>query len=378
MQIQENAFSRWGEQRHQSWLIRSAHLDPPMLFALIALSFTGLAILYSASNQDLDLVLRQLVRVGLAFAAMLIIAQIHPNQLRRWSPWLATIGVVLLIAVAVAGDIGKGAQRWLDLGLFRFQPSEIMKLALPMVVAWYFADRALPPSLKHLCVSAILIAIPTGLIVKQPDLGTSVLIASAGLFVVFLSGISWRLIGFFTVLFASCLPLVWLNMHDYQKTRVLTFLNPESDPLNSGYHIIQSKIAIGSGGLFGKGFLNGTQSHLEFLPERSTDFVFSAFAEELGLVGGLLLLSLYLFIVIRGLVIATQAQDTYTRLLAGSLTLTFFVYVFVNIGMVSGLLPVVGLPLPLMSYGGTSMVTIMAAFGVLMSIHTHKKMIRNT
>ncbi len=378
MQIQENAFSRWGEQRHQSWLIRSAHLDLPLLLALIALTLTGLAMLYSASNQDTDLVIRQLVRIGLAFSAMLVIAQIHPDQLRRWSPWLAGIGIILLIAVAVVGDVGKGAQRWLDLGVFRFQPSEIMKLALPMLVAWYLADRALPPSYKHLAVSALLIGIPTALIVKQPDLGTSVLIASSGLFVIFLAGISWRLIAFFSVVFASCLPLVWLNMHEYQKTRVLTFLNPESDPLNSGYHIIQSKIAIGSGGFYGKGFLNGTQSHLEFLPERSTDFIFSAFAEELGLVGGLLLLALYLFIVIRGLVIATQAQDTYTRLLAGSLTLTFFVYVFVNIGMVSGLLPVVGLPLPMMSYGGTSMVTIMAAFGVLMSIHTHRKMIRNT
>lgn len=377
MELREDAFSRWGEQRNESWLVRRLHLDLPLTIALLALSMTGLAVLFSASNQDFGLVLRQLARIGLAFATMLVIAQIHPDQLKRWSPWLAGAGIALLVAVAVVGDVGKGAQRWLDLGVFRFQPSEAMKLALPMLIAWYLTERALPPSLKHLAVSALLIAIPVALIVKQPDLGTSVLIASSGLFVIFLAGISWRLIAFLGVVFASCLPLVWLTMHDYQKTRVLTFLNPESDPLNSGYHIIQSKIAIGSGGLYGKGFLNGTQSHLEFLPERSTDFIFAAFAEELGLIGGLLLLGLYLFIVIRGLVIATQAQDTYTRLLAGSLTLTFFVYVFVNIGMVSGLLPVVGLPLPMMSYGGTSMVTIMASFGVLMSIHTHRKMIRN-
>ncbi len=377
MELKENAFQRWGEQRHQSWLVRRMHLDVPLTLALIALSMTGLAMLYSAGNQDLDLVYRQILRVGLAFGAMLVIAQIPPDQLKRWSPWLAGLGIALLIAVEVAGDVGKGAQRWLDLGFFRFQPSEIMKLALPMLLAWYLADRKLPPSLKHLAASALLIAIPVTLIVKQPDLGTSILIASSGIFVIFLAGISWRLIIFLSTVFAACLPLAWLNMHDYQKTRVLTFLNPESDPLNSGYHIIQSKIAIGSGGFYGKGFLQGTQSHLEFLPERSTDFIFAAFAEELGLIGGLLLLALYLFIVTRGLVIATQAQDSYTRLLAGSLTLTFFVYVFVNIGMVSGLLPVVGLPLPLMSYGGTSMVTIMAAFGVLMSIHTHRKMIRN-
>jgi len=377
MELKEDAFRRWGDQRNESWMVRHLHLDLPLSVALLALSITGLAVLYSAGNQDLDIVYRQMIRVGLAFTAMLIIAQIPPDQLKRWSPWLAGAGIILLIAVAIAGDVGKGAQRWLDLGFFRFQPSEIMKLALPMLLAWYLADRKLPPSLKHLAASALLIAIPVALIVKQPDLGTSILIASSGIFVIFLAGISWRLIAFLSAVFASCLPVVWLNMHDYQKTRVLTFLNPESDPLNSGYHIIQSKIAIGSGGIYGKGFLHGTQSHLEFLPESSTDFIFAAFAEELGLVGALLLLALYLFIIIRGLVIATQAQDTYTRLLAGSLTLTFFVYVFVNIGMVSGLLPVVGLPLPLMSYGGTSMVTIMAAFGVLMSIHTHRKMIRN-
>ncbi len=377
MELKEDAFRRWGEQRNESWWVRRLHLDLPLTVALLALSMTGLAVLYSAGNQDLDIVYRQLIRVGLAFGAMLAVAQIPPDQLKRWSPWLAGIGIILLIAVAVVGDIGKGAQRWLDLGFFRFQPSEIMKLALPMLVAWYLADRQLPPSLKHLAASALLIAIPTALIVKQPDLGTSILIASSGIFVIFLAGISWRLIAFLGTVCAASLPLVWLNMHDYQKTRVLTFLNPESDPLNSGYHIIQSKIAIGSGGVYGKGFLHGSQSHLEFLPESSTDFIFAAFAEELGLIGALLLLALYFFIVIRGLVIATQAQDTYTRLLAGSLTLTFFVYVFVNIGMVSGLLPVVGLPLPLMSYGGTSMVTVMAAFGVLMSIHTHRKMIHN-
>lgn len=376
MELRDDAYRRWGERRHQSWLVRHLHLDIPLTIALIALASVGLAVLYSASNQDLTVVMRQLIRILLAFGTMLVIAQISPTHLRRWSPWLAGAGILLLVAVFLVGDIGKGAQRWLDLGVFRFQPSEIMKLALPMLIAWYLAERALPPSLMHIAVSALLIAVPVALIAEQPDLGTSVLVACAGVFVIFLAGISWRLIILLALIFAACLPLVWLNMHDYQRSRVLTFLNPESDPLNTGYHIIQSKIAIGSGGIYGKGYLNGTQSHLEFLPERSTDFIFAVFAEELGLIGALLLFALYLFIVVRGLVIATQAQDTYTRLLAGSLTLTFFVYVFVNMGMVSGILPVVGLPLPLISYGGTSMVTIMAAFGVLMSIHTHRKMIQ--
>jgi rod shape determining protein RodA len=275
----------------------------------------------------------------------------------------------------IFGDAGKGAQRWLNLVLFRFQPSEIMKIAVPIMVAWYLADNPLPPSRKHLFYATMLIIVPVILIIKQPDLGTALLIASSGVFVLLLAGIRWKQVTIIIMCLAVSAPLFWYNLHDYQKSRVLTFLNPEMDPLGTGYHIIQSKIAIGSGGLYGKGWLNGSQSHLKFLPERSTDFIFAVFGEEFGFIGILFILSLYLFIIIRGLYIATQAQDSFTRLLAGSLILTFFVYAFVNIGMVTGLLPVVGLPLPLVSYGGTSMVTLMAAFGILMSIHTHRKLL---
>jgi rod shape determining protein RodA len=272
------------------------------------------------------------------------------------------------------GEEGKGAQRWLNLGVVRFQPSELMKIAVPLLVAAYIAERPLPPTFSRLTVCFLMVVIPALLIAKQPDLGTALLIASSGLIVIFLSGISWKLIISFLLAAASALPVLWYTMHDYQRQRVLTFLNPESDPLGSGYHIIQSKIAIGSGGLSGRGWLEGTQSQLAFLPERSTDFIFSVIAEEFGLVGVGLLLLLYLAIAGRGLYIASQAQSSFARLLAGSISLTFLVYVFVNVGMVTGLLPVVGVPLPLVSYGGTSMVTLLAGFGILMSIHTHRRM----
>ncbi len=352
------------------------HLDWPLFLGLLLLSGLGLVVLYSSGGENIDLLTRQCIRLGLAFGVMIVMAQIPPHQLERWAPALFGLGVVMLVAVLLAGTVGKGAQRWLDLGVFRFQPSELMKLALPMMVAWYLAGTTLPPSKKVLAVAGLIIAVPTLLIVKQPDLGTSILIASSGIFALLLAGIPWKLVAGFGLASAASAPLLWFfGMHDYQRQRVLTFLNPESDPLGSGYHIIQSKIAIGSGGLFGKGWLNGTQSQLEFLPERTTDFIFAVLAEEFGFVGILVLLAVYLYIIIRGIYIATQAQDTFTRLLAGSIILTFFVYIFVNIGMVSGMLPVVGLPLPMVSYGGTSMVTMMAGFGILMSIHTHKKLL---
>jgi rod shape determining protein RodA len=294
--------------------------------------------------------------------------------MRDMAYWLYGAGLILLIAVLFFGHEGKGAQRWLDLGFFRFQPSELMKLAVPILVATYLAERPLPPTVTRLVISLMMIIVPALLIAKQPDLGTAILIASSGLIVIFLSGISWRLIMGFIIAAASALPVLWYVMHDYQRQRVLTFLNPESDPLGAGYHIIQSKIAIGSGGLFGRGWLEGTQSQLAFLPERSTDFIFSVIAEEFGLIGVGLLLSSYLMIAARGLFIASDAQTSYARLLAGSISLTFLVYVFVNVGMVTGLLPVVGVPLPLVSYGGTSMVTLLAGFGILMSIHTHRRM----
>ncbi|MCP4995880.1 MAG: rod shape-determining protein RodA [Gammaproteobacteria bacterium] len=357
-------------------LLADLHLDLPLLTGLLLLCGFGLVVLYSAGSEDIALIMRQMIRLGLAFGVMVALAQVSPAQLRRWSPWLFGIGVMLLLAVLVVGQVGKGAQRWLDLGFFRFQPSEIIKLAVPMVIAWFLAEKSLPPSWQRLAIAGLMILLPVLMIARQPDLGTSVLVASAGIFALFLAGLSWRFIG---GLILTSIPAAWAlwewGMRDYQRSRVLTLLDPERDPLGSGYHIIQSTIAIGSGGLYGKGWLNGTQSHLEFLPESTTDFIFAVLAEEFGLTGILLLLALYAFIILRGLYIASRAQDTFGRLLAGSLTLVFFVYLFVNTGMVSGILPVVGVPLPLVSYGGTSMVTIMAGFGILMSVHTHRKLL---
>jgi len=351
------------------------HLDATLLVGIIALCGVGLVVLYSAGGQDMDIVARQLIRLAIAFGGMLFLAQVPPRILFRWTPWLYGAGLVLLTAVLVFGDVGKGAQRWLDLAVVRFQPSEMMKIAVPMTVAWFLADVRLPPGLGRLLVAGVIIVVPVLLIAKQPDLGTALLIASSGFFVLFLAGMRWRVLLVLALVAAACAPLLWYMMHGYQRQRVLTFLNPESDPLGAGYHIIQSKIAIGSGGIYGKGWLNGTQSHLDFLPERSTDFIFAVLGEEFGLIGILMLMVLYMFVVLRCVYISTQAQDTFTRLLGGSLALTFFVYVIVNTGMVTGLLPVVGLPLPLISYGGTSMVTLMAGFGILMSIHTHRKLL---
>ncbi|MGW8369834.1 MAG: rod shape-determining protein RodA [Gammaproteobacteria bacterium] len=356
-------------------LLSKLHLDGPLLAGLFAVSGAGLVILYSAGGQSEELLMRQVLRIGFAFGVMLAAAQIPPNFLRMWSPWLYLFGVVLLGFVLVGGDVGKGAQRWLDLGVVRFQPSEIMKLAVPMMVAWFLHRRPLPPQLPELLFMVILIIVPTVMIAVQPDLGTSLLIASSGAIVILLAGLRLRIILLLGFVIVSAAPVLWYFMHDYQKQRVLTFLNPENDPLGSGYHIIQSKIAIGSGGVFGKGWMNGSQAQLEFLPERSTDFIFAVAGEEFGLLGLLLLLVLYLFVVGRGLYIAVHGQDTFSRLIAGSISLTFFVYLFVNTGMVTGLLPVVGVPLPLVSYGGTSMVTLMAGFGILMSVHTHRKLL---
>lgn len=355
---------------------QNLHVDLPLLLSLLLLFAVGLIVLYSASEQNTDIVIKQVIRLLIAFGIMIAIAQLSPDTIEHWAPWLFGIGVIMLIAVLILGEIGKGAQRWLNLGIVTFQPSELMKLALPMIIAWYFAETTLPPRFGRTLVVLLLIMVPTILVAKQPDLGTAIILAGSGLFVLFLAGLRWRYIITSLVLF---IPLSWLfweyGMRDYQRKRVLTFLNPESDPLGSGYHIIQSTIAIGSGGLYGKGWLNGTQSHLDFLPERKTDFIFPVFSEEFGLLGSILLLAIYSLVIARGLVISAQAQDTFTRLLAGSITLTFFLYVFINIGMVSGLLPVVGVPLPLISYGGTSMVTLMAGFGILMSIQTHRKLI---
>jgi rod shape determining protein RodA len=356
-------------------MLASLKLDGPLLVGLGLIAAYGLFVLYSASGQNAGTVLRAAIRLGLGTLAMLALAQVNPNFLRRLSPWVYAVGVVLLLIVDLIGYVGKGAQRWLDLGFVRFQPSEIMKLAVPMLCAWYLHERPLPPDFKSVAVAALIILVPAGLVVVQPDLGTGMLIAIAGALVVLMAGLKIRWIAGLAAVAAVGAWFGWGMLHDYQKRRVLTFLDPQSDPLGAGYHIIQSQIALGSGGVFGKGWTNGSQAQLEFLPERSTDFIFAVAGEELGLLGLVLLLLLYLFVVARSVFLAVQTQDTFARLLGGSLALTFFVYVFINAGMVSGLLPVVGVPLPLVSYGGTSMVTLLAGFGILMSLYSHRKLV---
>ncbi|MDX1634763.1 MAG: rod shape-determining protein RodA [Marinobacter sp.] len=353
------------------------HLDPILLFLLTILLAFGLVVLYSGGDGSVAVVRAQAVRIGIALLVMVVFAQLDPSVYRRWSPWLYLLGLGGLVAVLLIGVGAKGAQRWLDLpGLPRFQPSELMKLVVPMMAAWYLSRHFLPPRLRHVAVALAVVLVPMAMIIQQPDLGTSLLVGAAGLFVVFFAGISWKVISAFAGLMTVVIPLMWFFvMREYQKQRVLTLLDPESDPLGAGWNIIQSKTAIGSGGWSGKGWMQGTQSHLEFLPESHTDFIVAVLAEEFGFVGILCLLALYLLIILRCLYIAVNAQDSFSRLLAGALSMTFFIYVFVNVGMVSGLLPIVGVPLPLISYGGTSIVTLMAAFGILMSIHTHRRMI---
>jgi rod shape determining protein RodA len=357
-----------------SRIMRRLNIDGPLLGGLLLTSGLGLVVLYSAVGENMDLWLQQCVRLFVALVAMLIVAQLPPDLMRRWTPWGYLIGLILLILVLQSGEVSQGAQRWLDLGI-RFQPSEIMKLAVPMMAAWFLHERQLPPRFLDLVIIGVLIIVPTALIAIQPDLGTSLLIATAGILVIVLAGLSMRVMLLLGVASIPGAMVLWNYMQDYQKQRVLTLLNPDSDPLGAGYNIIQSKIAIGSGGLFGKGWTNGSQAQLEFLPERDTDFIFAVMGEEMGLFGVLSLLGLYMFIVGRSLYIAIQARDTFSRLLAGSISLTFFVYVFVNTAMVTGLVPVVGIPLPLVSFGGTSMVTLMAGFGILMSIHNHRKLL---
>ena len=355
-------------------LLRRLHIDVPLLGGLLLICGLGLAVLYSAVGESMRLTANQIVRLGVALTVMIVVAQFSPDVMRRWTPWAYLGGLILLALVLILGEVGQGARRWLDLGI-RFQPSEIMKLAVPMMAAWYLHDRPIPPRIIHLLTIAVMITVPTVFIARQPDLGTALLIAASGIIVIVLAGLSIRLMIALGILAVPGAFVLWNFMQEYQKQRVLTLLDPDSDPLGAGYNIIQSKIAIGSGGLFGKGWTNGTQAHLDFLPERDTDFIFAVMGEEFGLLGVLSLLALYVFVIARGLWIATQAQDTYSRLLAGSISLTFFVYVFVNTAMVSGLIPVVGVPLPLVSFGGTSMVTLMAGFGILMAIHSSRKLL---
>ena len=350
-------------------------IDGPLVVGLSLIAVYGLIILYSASGQSLGTVLRTLARLLIGAVAMLLLARVNPNFLRRSAPWLYAAGCLLLVVVVAVGHIGMGARRWLNLGLFRFQPSELMKLAVPMMCAWYLHERPLPPGSGALLVLGGVILVPVGLVAMQPDLGTAALIAAAGALVIVLAGLRLRVILGLLALGAAGAWFGWSFMHDYQRKRVLTFLDPQTDPLGAGYHIIQSQIALGSGGVFGKGWMNGSQAQLEFLPERSTDFIFAVVGEEFGLLGLVLLLTLYGFVVGRAIYLATQTQDTFARLLAGSLALTFFVYVFINAGMVTGLLPVVGVPLPLVSYGGSSVVTVLAGFGILMALYSRRKLI---
>ncbi|WP_245187884.1 rod shape-determining protein RodA [Frateuria flava] len=360
-------------RRFMRRILTRPRIDLPLAAGLLMLATVGLVTLYSAGGGDLRLVGGQAARFVLGAALLLLISRIPPTVLRSWTPWLYAGSTALLVVVAILGE-GRGADRWLDLGFMRFQPSELLKLTMPMMAAWYLHPRQLPPSWKDMAVVGLLIAVPAGLIAKQPDLGTALLVAGAGGFALFLSGVAWWRIGLLVGIAASMVPVGWHFMHQYQRDRVLTLLNPEADPLGNGWHIIQSQIAVGSGGIFGKGWLHGTQSRLDFLPEHTTDFIFAVFSEEFGLVGVVALLALYAFIIGRCLWIAMEARDTYSRLLAGAIAMSFFVYVFVNGGMIAGMLPVVGVPLPFVSYGGTSAVSLLSGFGVLMSIHANRKM----
>lgn len=361
-------------QRHEPTLWQKIHIDPWLVLLLLTVCCIGLTILYSASTQNVDMVIRQMVSYGVAFAVMFTMAQVPPSIYRSFTPVFYILGVFLLILVDVIGEVRMGAQRWINIpGFGSVQPSEFMKLGMPMMCAWFLSRRDLPPSFATVAATLSLIVLPVILIAKEPDLGTSLLVAASGIFVLFLAGLSWWMIGGAVALSIPLITIAWqFLLHEYQRTRVLTLLNPDADLQGAGWNIVQSKTAIGSGGITGKGYLDGTQSHLHFLPEGHTDFIIAAFSEEFGLVGVMLLMFIYACLLSRSLYIAFTHHDTYCRLLAGAISMSFFVYIFVNVGMVGGILPVVGVPLPFISYGGTAIVTLMAGFGLLMSIHTHR------
>lgn len=352
------------------------HVDSYLLAAIGALLVVGLITLYSASGESFARLGNQVANIGVALLVMWLAANVSPHYIQRLAMPVYVIGLVLLLAVMFFGEITNGAQRWLDLGITRIQPSELMKIGVPLALAWYFDRYEAILKLRDFVIAGIMMAVPVLLIAEQPDLGTSLLVAAAGFFVIFLAGLSWKIVTGIVLTALGCLPVLWSLMHDYQRQRVLTLLDPSQDPLGAGYHTIQAAIALGSGGLFGKGWLNGTQAHLDFLPERTTDFIFAVYSEEFGLIGNVILVVLFLALIGRGMIITANAPNTFSRLLAGAVTLGFFTYAFVNMGMVSGILPVVGVPLPLISYGGTSLVTVCLGFGILMSIHTHRKLVQ--
>ncbi|MGQ0526285.1 MAG: rod shape-determining protein RodA [Betaproteobacteria bacterium] len=360
----------------RAWQLSTAHVDGLLLGAVLLLMATGLLVLFSASNGSFPRVGSQLVNMLVALAVLWAFANIPPHYLMRLSLPVYLLGLALLLGVALYGEVVNGARRWLDIGITRIQPSELMKIGVPLMLAWYFHRYEATLRIGSYIAAAVLLVVPVVLIARQPDLGTAVLIFASGCYVLFLAGLSWRIIGGLAFAAVASLPFVWSVLHDYQRQRVLTLLDPMQDPLGTGYHTIQSTIAVGSGGMTGKGWMNGTQTHLDFIPERTTDFIFAVYSEEFGLIGNVLLILLFLVIIGRGMVITANAPTSYARLLAGAITLTFFTYAFVNMGMVSGILPVVGVPLPLVSYGGTSLVTICLGFGILMSIQTHRKLVQ--
>jgi rod shape determining protein RodA len=351
-------------------------IDSTLLVLVLSLSMLGLAALFSATYESPARVMGQVVNLAVALVAMWVVAQVSPQTMMRFAVPAYLVGLAFLIAVALFGDVVNGARRWLHVGVTRFQPSEMMKLALPLMLAWYFHKHEATLRLRDFAIAALLLMVPLGLIVRQPDLGTAALVGAAGFYVIFFAGLSWKVLGTLTGLGLAALPIGWGLLHDYQRKRVLTLLDPTTDPLGAGYHIIQSTIAVGSGGLWGKGWLNGTQAHLEFIPERHTDFIFAVFSEEFGLIGNAVLLTLYALLIGRGLMIAANAATVFARLLAGAISLMFFTYAFVNMGMVSGILPVVGVPLPFLSYGGTALLTLFIGVGILMSVHQHRKLVQ--
>ena len=361
--------------RRVAWRLAEG-IDQTLIVLLVSLSMLGLAALFSAAYQNPARLVSQLGNLGVAVVAMWCVAQIPPQTLMRFAVPAYAAALGLLIAVALFGDVVNGARRWLNVGIGRFQPSEMMKLALPLMLAWYFHRNESTLRLRNFAVAALLLAVPVALILRQPDLGTAALVAAAGFFVIFFAGISWKVLGGLALAFLVSLFPMWGMLHDYQRRRVLTLLDPTQDPLGAGYHIIQSTIAVGSGGVSGKGWLNGTQAHLEFIPERDTDFIFAVYSEEFGLVGNIVLLVLYALLIGRGLVIAANAATVFSRLLAGSVSLMFFTYAFVNMGMVSGILPVVGVPLPFLSYGGTALLTLFLGAGMLMSVNRHRTLVQ--
>ncbi|MBI5438053.1 MAG: rod shape-determining protein RodA [Nitrosomonadales bacterium] len=362
--------------RRQLWLRIIAHLDLPLLLGIGLLMTVSLLVLYSADNTGWSRPLNQMLHIAIALTCMWLIANLPLHYLMRTAVPVYTLGMVLLVCVALFGEISHGARRWLNLGITTIQPSELMKIGIPLMMAWYFEKHEAALTLKNYFVAALLLLMPVALIVRQPDLGTAILISASGFYVLFLAGLSWRVMGIMLISALASAPVLWSMLHDYQRHRILMLFDPSQDALGKGYHAIQGMIAIGSGGILGKGYLKGSQTHLDFLPERTTDFIFAVYSEEFGLLGNLILLGLYLLVIGRGFIITANASTYFTRLMAGSITLTFATYAFVNMGMVSGILPVVGVPLPLISYGGTSMLTLMLGFGMLMSIETHKKLVK--